>query len=200
MGISVSPWLSPAVAAACIAASPVIAPPVSHAPTLIQHQTQTQEVLLTSEVAPADLLSALESLGADELPGEALGLFGLDYVAASLIGVFNTVLSLILTPISWVPIVGSWATSLIWLPVNLVEQMIMLVFGGVYYPYYAEATDPGLPAELAGVAEFNLPDTAPTIDVLGLDIDALGLDGTWNLDDLGDAVQDLGAALLGLFG
>lgn len=209
MEISVSTWFAPAVAAACIAGSPAVIPAVPDAHAQVHPPVQVHEVALTSEMVPADLLSALESLGSEQLPGDAVGdavgFLGLDYLVASLMSAFNNVVSLVLTPISWIPFVGSLATSVIWMPINLVEQIIWFVFGSgtyyPYYPYYAEATDPGVPAELGSVSvpsDLGLPDTAPNIDVLGLDIHALGLDGTWNLGEFADAMQDVGAALLGL--
>lgn len=193
MRISVLPWISPLVAATCIAASPTVVPAVPHT------DVQAHPVVLTSAAAP-DLL---ELLGAEQLPdaviGDAAGeLLGLGYIVASLMSVFNNVVSLLLTPIGWIPLIGTVATSLIWTPINLVEQLIWAVFvGGVYspyYPYFAEATDFNVPAELANVplpADFSLPDTMPNID-------ELGLDGVPDLGEVGGAIQDVGAALLSL--
>ncbi|UVO11192.1 hypothetical protein NM962_14490 [Mycobacterium sp. SVM_VP21] len=195
MQISATRWFTPLVAATCIAGNPAVIPAVPHA------DVQVHPVVLTAEALPADLLESLgpgllESLGSSELSdiaGDAAGgFFGLGYLIAEVIGVFNSVVSALLTPISWIPIVGSLATSLIWAPINLIEGIIWPLLVGSYYPYYpyyAEATDSGAPVGLSDMpapAEFSLPDTALNVDAL-------------EAGDLGDAVQYVGASLLDMF-
>ncbi|OBI04621.1 hypothetical protein A5715_05085 [Mycolicibacter heraklionensis] len=141
-------------------------------------------VALTAEVSSADVLEALNTFalpeGAlDDAIGEAAGLiYGLEWLFADLIYAFNSIASLVLTPISWIPFVGPLAASLIWTPINLVESFLWYVFvGGVYYPYFAEATDPGLTAELAEVAGLDfgvgVPELALEVDAVGFGIDAI---------------------------
>jgi len=194
MQISVTRWFTPLVAATCIAGSPAVIPVVPRA------DVQVHPVVLTAEALPADLLESLgpgllESLGSSELSdiaGDAAGgFFGLGYLIAEVIGVFNSVVSALLTPISWIPIVGSLATSLIWAPINLIEGIIWPLLVGSYYPYYAEATDSAAVelTDMPGSSEFSLPDAA--LNVGALEVGDLG--------DLGNAIQDAGAALLDMF-
>ncbi|WP_024441183.1 hypothetical protein [Mycobacterium sp. UM_WGJ] len=199
MKTSALPWFAPLVAATCLAASPAVTPVLPRA------EVQLHPVVLTAEVVPADLLESLApdllgSLGSTELSevagDAAAGFFGLGYFFAEVIYAFNSVVSVLLSPLSWVPIVGSLAASLIWTPINLVEQLIWpFLVGTIYYPYYpyypylSEATDPGLPVELSqlpGLADFSLPDTALSVDALEVG----------DVGDLGDAFQAAGAALL----
>lgn len=197
MQISATRWFVPLVATTCIAGSPAVIPAVPRA------DVQIHSVALTAEVLPADLLESLgpgllESLGSSDLSdiaGDAAGgFFGLGYLIAEVIGAFNSVVSVLLTPISWIPIVGSLATSLIWTPINLIEGIIWPLLVGSYYPYYpyyAEATDSAAAelTDMPGPSEFSLPDAALNVDALE----------AGDLGDLGNAVQDAGAALLDMF-
>lgn len=228
MRFSASSWFTSVVAAACVAAaSPAVVPAAAHA------DVQAPPAALTAE---ADLLAAWDSLAfpevaLDDAVGDAAGIFyGLEWFFSDVLYAFNSIVSLVLTPVSWIPFVGPWAASLIWTPISFVESILwQLLVGGVYYPYYpyyAEATDPGLAAELAEVAaaDFGGPEPALNVDALGLvidvleadvsvlgfdldafgvDPDPLGVEGSApgdGVSDLGEAIQEVSETLLSLLG